>query len=55
MFSSDYPHYDYDAPVWVEPRLPEAVRERVLSATALELYGLPAARPRDELDATRRS
>lgn len=55
MFSSDYPHYDYDAPEWVEPRLPEAVRERVLSATALELYGLPAARPRDELDATRRS
>jgi predicted TIM-barrel fold metal-dependent hydrolase len=50
MFSSDYPHYDYDDPAWIVPRLPERIRERVLAQTAIELYGLPATRPYDELD-----
>lgn len=53
MFSSDYPHYDYDDPGWVLPRLPKAERERILFENACELYGLPQRRPFDRLDAER--
>ena len=50
MFSSDYPHYDFDAPGWLSPRLPRIYRDRVFARTALEVYGLPAERPRGVLD-----
>jgi predicted TIM-barrel fold metal-dependent hydrolase len=41
MFSSDYPHWDFDDPAFVTRRLPRAIRDRVLCANALEFYGLP--------------
>ena len=50
VFSSDYPHYDFDAAPWVSQQLPEAWRERVMGANAIETYGLPAERSRDQLD-----
>jgi uncharacterized protein len=51
MFASDYPHYDYDDPQWILPRLPKAARERILCQNAVEFFRLPRTRPRDELDA----
>ncbi|MFG2029672.1 amidohydrolase family protein [Streptomyces sp. NPDC048825] len=50
VFSSDYPHYDFDPAPWVTQQLPEAWRDRVMAKNALETYGLPAQRPRDYLD-----
>jgi predicted TIM-barrel fold metal-dependent hydrolase len=46
MFSSDYPHYDYDEPKLVLPRgVSEATRRRVMCENARELYDLPRKRP----------
>ncbi len=53
MFASDYPHYDYDAPDWVMPRLGREKRQKIFAGNAIELYGLPAVRPRDALDDAR--
>ncbi|MPZ92279.1 MAG: amidohydrolase family protein [Actinobacteria bacterium] len=39
MFSSDYPHWDFDDPVRALAWLPEETRRRVRSETAIELYG----------------
>ncbi|WP_205472366.1 amidohydrolase family protein [Nocardioides sp. SYSU D00038] len=39
MFSSDYPHWDFDDPRHVLTTLPDAVRERVKAANAIETYG----------------
>lgn len=50
MFSSDYPHYDYDDPSFIRSRLPVEWRERILGLNAIELYGLPTERPLDRLD-----
>ncbi|MCA1217886.1 amidohydrolase family protein [Streptomyces sp. 8L] len=51
LFSSDYPHYDYDPPSKALPRgLSEETRKRILSGNARELYGLPATRPADRFD-----
>jgi predicted TIM-barrel fold metal-dependent hydrolase len=50
MFSSDYPHWDYDDPRFVGSRFPAAWRDKVLSGNAIELYGLPKTRPVDALD-----
>lgn len=50
VFSSDYPHYDFDPAPWVTQQLPESWRDRVMAKNALETYGLPAERPRDYLD-----
>jgi predicted TIM-barrel fold metal-dependent hydrolase len=41
MFSSDYPHWDGDTPDFAARAVPSAVRDRVLSETARELYRLP--------------
>jgi len=46
MFSTDYPHWDFDAPVQSFPaRLPAAATQQILHDNAAELYGLgsPAA------------
>jgi uncharacterized protein len=45
MFSSDYPHWDYDDPKTALPQMPKELRARVQGETARELYGLPATRP----------
>jgi predicted TIM-barrel fold metal-dependent hydrolase len=39
MFSSDYPHWDFDSPTRAFPRLPDDVRERIFSENAREFYG----------------
>jgi predicted TIM-barrel fold metal-dependent hydrolase len=39
MFSTDYPHWDYDHPESVLRRLPSAVRERFAYQNAARLYG----------------
>jgi predicted TIM-barrel fold metal-dependent hydrolase len=45
MFATDYPHWDFDAPRVVEPRIPESWREKVMSENARALYRLPARAP----------
>lgn len=39
MFSSDYPHWDFDDPRHVLTALPPATRERVKARNAIETYG----------------
>lgn len=41
MFSSDYPHWDFDSPTRAFPRLPADLREAVFSANARSFYDLP--------------
>jgi predicted TIM-barrel fold metal-dependent hydrolase len=43
MFSSDFPHWDGDTPTFAARNFPTGVRERVMHATARELYRLPEA------------
>jgi predicted TIM-barrel fold metal-dependent hydrolase len=51
MFSSDYPHFDFDNPIRaVSNRLPAALRARILAGNALEFYGLPPTRRVSEFD-----
>ena len=40
MFSSDYPHWDGDAPDFAVRQFPEHLRARIMGQTAAELYGL---------------
>jgi predicted TIM-barrel fold metal-dependent hydrolase len=42
MFSTDYPHWSYDAPDWAIRRFPAEQRERIMRGNATALYGLPA-------------
>ncbi|MBI0374788.1 amidohydrolase family protein [Streptomyces albiflaviniger] len=51
MFSSDYPHYDYDPPSKALPRsLNSEVKKRIMSENAREFYDLPRTRPADRFD-----
>lgn len=51
MFSSDYPHYDYDPPSRALPRsLSPEVKKRILSENARIIYDLPTMRPVDRFD-----
>jgi uncharacterized protein len=50
MFSSDYPHWDFDDPKTALPRMSKELRRRIMFQTACELYGLPVERPADRLD-----
>ena len=44
VFSTDYPHWDFDAPEESIPRdLPADLRSRILYDNARELYGLEEA------------
>lgn len=40
MFSSDYPHWDFDSPTRAFPRLEPEVKERIFRLNAGEFYGL---------------
>ncbi|NBD24711.1 amidohydrolase family protein [Paenibacillus glycinis] len=40
MFSSDYPHWDFDSPTRAFPKLPESLRRRIFYENALEFYKL---------------
>lgn len=41
MFSTDYPHWDFDSPTAALPKLPEPLHSRIYYKNAQELYGLP--------------
>jgi predicted TIM-barrel fold metal-dependent hydrolase len=41
-YSSDYPHFDFDAPNRVIPALAPELRQKVMVDNALRFYGLPA-------------
>ncbi|MFC7788441.1 amidohydrolase family protein [Microbacterium sp. MAHUQ-60] len=40
MYSSDYPHWDFDNPDVVFTHIDPAVRSRIMGGTAMDLYGL---------------
>ncbi|MCQ6268105.1 amidohydrolase [Fictibacillus sp. WQ 8-8] len=40
MFSSDYPHWDFDSPTRSFPKLPEDLKRRIFFENARELYNL---------------
>lgn len=40
MFSSDYPHWDFDNPRVSLPPLPKPTRAKIMSATAATVYGI---------------
>ncbi len=40
MFSSDYPHWDFDSPDRAFPKLSPETREAIFSGNARALYGL---------------
>jgi len=41
MYSSDYPHWDFDAPEALPAWLPESTRRKILGGNASQLYGIP--------------
>ena len=45
LFSSDYPHWDFDDPRRVSLKFPDSARTRILRDNALELYGIPGEVP----------
>ena len=40
MFSSDYPHWDFDSPTHAFPKLPDHLHQRLFETNAREWYGL---------------
>ena len=41
MYSSDYPHFDFDSPTVIARHLPADMHHRVFHANAAHLYRLP--------------
>jgi predicted TIM-barrel fold metal-dependent hydrolase len=41
MYSSDYPHWDFDPPDVLPASLPLTARRKILAETASQLYGIP--------------
>lgn len=41
MYSSDYPHWDFDEPALLPATLPMAARRKILGENASRLYGIP--------------
>jgi predicted TIM-barrel fold metal-dependent hydrolase len=39
MFSSDYPHWDFDSPAQAFPKLPKQLHDRIFRDNAAEFYG----------------
>lgn len=51
MFSSDYPHYDYDPPSKALPRgMSAAAKRKILAGNALDFFKLPSTRAADRFD-----
>ena len=44
MYSSDYPHWDFDEPTSLPLTLPIETRRKILGETASKLYGIPLRR-----------
>ncbi len=44
VYSSDWPHFDWDDPATTFPKLPEHLHRRIFVENARELFGLPARR-----------
>ncbi len=42
MYSSDYPHWDFDDPFWAFRFVPDDLKRRIFAETARELYKLPS-------------
>ncbi|MGH3615917.1 MAG: amidohydrolase family protein [Pseudonocardia sp.] len=40
MFSSDYPHWDFDSPTRAFPKLPDDLWQKIFSDNARAFYGL---------------
>jgi predicted TIM-barrel fold metal-dependent hydrolase len=40
VYSSDWPHWDWDDPATTFPKLPERLHKRVFCENARELFGL---------------
>ncbi|WP_127490734.1 amidohydrolase family protein [Paenibacillus glycanilyticus] len=51
MFSSDYPHWDFDNPKMALQPIRKELRQRILVENAIELYGLHEAPPAAVTDA----
>jgi predicted TIM-barrel fold metal-dependent hydrolase len=49
MFSSDYPHWDFDNPEAILPGISPQLRERIMGGTAAEVYGLTTKPAREQL------
>jgi predicted TIM-barrel fold metal-dependent hydrolase len=45
MFSTDYPHWDFDDPDQTLRTLPAEWREPIRHGTAAELFGVPVSAP----------
>jgi hypothetical protein len=41
MYSSDYPHWDFDEPSYLPSTLPIENRRKILGENASKLYGIP--------------
>lgn len=55
MFSTDYPHWDYDDPKRALPRMPKELRDKVTFENACRLYDLPRFRQEESSQVLPRS
>jgi predicted TIM-barrel fold metal-dependent hydrolase len=44
LFSTDYPHWDFDDPKRALPRMPKELRQKIMFENACALYGIPRVR-----------